>query len=66
MHFSFLLVEKKFMTVFPKKKIAKHMHATFVALSDMNMGNTFPAARRIYSANPWTSNWLAAPPFFAS
>ena len=52
MHFSFLLGEKKFITVFPKKKTAKHMHATFVALFDMNIGQIFPAARRMYSANP--------------
>ena len=41
MHFSFLLGEKKFITVFPKKKTAKHMHATFVVLSDMNMGHYY-------------------------
>ena len=51
-HFSFLLVEKKFMTVFPKKKTAKNIHAILVALFDINTGSILPAARMIYNAKP--------------
>ena len=47
MYFSFLLVEKKFITVFPRKKTAKTKHTILVTFSLIKQGRVPDAASRI-------------------